>query len=125
MSESIQAVLFAMLGAVGLVALGLLPYRGWQLLRLLLTDGLRPARRGVLLSLALAVVVVGVAIDLEIARRIYRCLNETYCGPNVASGWIYLSMLGAVYLAFELLSYLMRKAHRARGLGDATSGMST
>lgn len=119
MSESIQAVLFAMLGAVGLVALGLLPYRAWQLLRLLLTDCLRSAPRRVLGGLALAVVVVVIAIDIEIASRIYRCLNEAYCGPNVASGWIYLSMLGAVYLAFELLSYLMRRAHRARGLAGA------
>lgn len=55
--------------------------------------------------------------------RLTACTSTLVATP--ASGWIYLSMLGAVYLAFELLSYLMRKAHRARGLGDATSGMST
>jgi hypothetical protein len=36
-------------------------------------------------------------------------LTEAYCGPGVASGWGYLAMLGAVFFAFEAVSYLLRK----------------
>ena len=41
--------------------------------------------------------------DVDVTWRVSRCLATTYCGPGVASGWIYLAMLGSAYLAFELI----------------------
>jgi hypothetical protein len=51
--------------------------------------------------------------DVQITMRIFRCLTETYCGPGVASGWIYLAMLGVVYLAFEAVIVVLLKVERA------------
>lgn len=113
MSNVLQGALFFLLGLIGLGAIGLLPYRSWQLLRLFLGREPQRASRKALSTLALLIVVAALAADLQITRRIYRCLNETYCGPNVASGWIYLSMLGVVFLVFELVGHLMQRADRA------------
>ena len=45
-----------------------------------------------------------------IALRVFRCLTSSYCGPGVASGWIYLAILGLAYLGLmlgvRLITYL-------------------
>ncbi|MEX8506321.1 hypothetical protein [Leptothrix ochracea] len=116
MNDLLQEALFFLLGFLGLGAVGLLPYRSWQLLRFCLGRRSQSASQKVMITWALATVVTALGADLQIASRIYRCLNETYCGPNIASGWIYLSMLGIVYLVFEIAGYFMRKVGRALSL---------
>ena len=44
------------------------------------------------------------------ALRIFKCLTRSYCGPGVASGWIYLAILGLAYvgliLGIRLVTYV-------------------
>lgn len=112
MIPPLQSAAIYLFGFIGLVAVGLLPYRSWQLLKDVLAKEAREVQRKALGIFAVLIVAACLWIDVQIASRIFRCLNETYCGPSVASGWIYLAMLGAVYLAFEVVSYLMRKVTR-------------
>jgi hypothetical protein len=49
---------------------------------------------------------------IDIGTRIFKCLTGGYCGPGIASGWLYLAMLGGVYLGFEVGSYLLRLSAR-------------
>ncbi len=118
MSGSIQQALLSLLGFIGLGAVGLLPYRSWRLLQSLLGRGQRTSQKA-LSALALVIVVAVLGADIDVASRIHQCLthqymtDSAYCGPSVGSGWIYLSMLGAVYLAFELVGNLMQRVHRA------------
>jgi hypothetical protein len=112
-SFQLQSAAIYVLGFVGLVAVGLLPYRAVQLLRELFTVDGREMPAKLLGVFAVLVVLTCLWCDAQIAMRVFRCLNEAYCGPSVASGWLYLAMLGSVYLVFEAASYLMRKARRA------------
>lgn len=125
MIQGIQNLLFFLLGAVGLVAIGLMPYRSWIMVQSSLAMGMKRSVHKALLILTLAVVVLVIVIDMNISIRIYRCLSEKYCGPNVASGWIYLSWLGIVYLVFEIFGYLIRKVRAALHMvGDVSESQS-
>jgi len=117
MSVGLQSALFFLLGYIGLGAVGLLPYRSWRMMQLLL-KGRKKRTEKALNVLALAIIIVALWADFQVASRIHQCLNDTYCGPSVASGWIYLSMLGVVCLAFELISHLIQRAHRAVSSND-------
>lgn len=52
-----------------------------------------------------------------IALRIFKCFTSSYCGPGVASGWIYLAILGLAYLGLilgvRLIAYLTLKRSAA------------
>lgn len=118
MSEPFVVLLIYALGFVGLVSVGLLPLRSWQLLRSVFRD--RPLRmpRKVLAAFAVLVTAAVLWSDVHITARIFRCLTETYCGPSIASGWIYLAMLGVVYLAFEVVVFIVQKIGRAWRVGS-------
>lgn len=112
MSLSLLDVLLYTLGFVGLASVGLLPFRSWQVLRGMFRRGLlQPARR-ILAAFTVLVVTAALWGDMEITVRIFRCLTKTYCGPSVASGWIYLAILGVVYLAFEAVIVVLLKIER-------------
>lgn len=112
MSASFFSSLINAVGFVGLVSVGLLPLRSWQVLRDFFRDGISSLRRKFLLVIALFIVVFSIWSNVQITLRIFRCLTGTYCGPGVASGWAYLAMLGAVYLAFEAVMCILRKIAR-------------
>jgi hypothetical protein len=112
MNSPLLTTLLYTLGFVGLAAIGLIPYRSWQVLAEMFRRGsLRPTKR-VLAFFTVIVVVAALGSDLHITIRIFRCLTESYCGPSVASGWIYLAMLGTVYLAFEAAVVVLLKIER-------------
>ncbi|MBB2486992.1 hypothetical protein H5407_17320 [Mitsuaria sp. WAJ17] len=116
MNIPIESFAVYLLGFIGLAATGLVPYRSWLLIiELIKSEGRRRRRRSVLV---VAAVISAGALwsDIQIGARVFTCLTEAYCGPGVASGWGYLAMLGVVYLAFEALSYLLRKAARGSGV---------
>ncbi len=48
--------------------------------------------------------VVAVSLSVPLVARVFRCLTETYCGPGIASGWLYRAFVGIVYLGFELIT---------------------
>ena len=117
MSAEFQHVLLLLPGFIGMGAIGLLPYRSLRLMQLLLE---KRQQRTAKVFIALALVIVGVTLwaYFELVSRIHTCLIGPYCGPSLGSGWIYSSMLGGVYLAFELIGYLIQWAHRAVSSND-------
>jgi len=116
MREFLFNGLIYLLGFVGLAAVGLIPCRVWQVLRDTLKGG-RQIRNIVLAFLAIFFAVVALWSDVYIAGRVFKCLARTYCGPSIASGWVYLAMLGVVYIIFEIICFAIRKACRAKEVG--------
>lgn len=119
MSEPFVVLLIYVFGFIGLASVGLIPLRSWHLLKHVFRDRPLQMRRKMLAALAMLMVVGVLWSDAHITARIFRCLTETYCGPGIASGWIYLAMLGAVYLAFEAIGFVVRKVGRTRTVTPA------
>jgi len=95
-------VLIYGLGALGAIAVFLLPIRCGQLLWSALSC---PAKRnrGKMIS-AIAFVVAWVAwAGYDVISSIVGCFTNSYCGPGVGSVWIYLAFFGLIYVCFELL----------------------
>ncbi|MCC8362744.1 hypothetical protein LK996_06600 [Lysobacter sp. A6] len=112
-----------LLGWLGLFGIGAIPIRSWTIAKH--AWGAARHRRRLLAALLLLPMVVMIPIDLEIAIRVHRCLASQYCGPSVASGWLYLAFLGLAYAVFEIafLGVLITKRikhHRMR-LGESSS----
>lgn len=101
MAAMYSAVVY-ILGFVGLAAISLIPLRSWLLWR---KHSARHVTRSARLLSALVglLAILALAADLKIVLRIFQCLTGEYCGPSIAHGWIFLAMLGAGYLVFELL----------------------
>lgn len=114
MSTPLFSSLIYLLGFVGLVAIGLLPLRAWQVLVNVFKDGASQLQRKVLAAFTVLVVVAALWSDVRIAVRIFRCLTETYCGPGIASGWTYLATLGVVYVFFEVAIFMLNKIGQAK-----------
>ena len=109
MSTSFFSACIYFIGFVGLASVGLLPFRSWKILRVIFKNGYMGSLKK---ALAVFVVLMAVAVlwvDVQTVARIFRCLTERYCGPGVASGWVYLAILGAVYLAFEAVLFLIMR----------------
>ena len=92
------------LGFLGLFAFTLLPLRAflvvWRNLHLWhATDIYKIA-----LLLVSVVAVTALTLSIFPATQVFRCLTETYCGPNRAHGWFHLAFIGVLYLGFETLS---------------------
>jgi hypothetical protein len=113
MSTSFLGLLIYLLGFIGLISVGLLPLRFWQVLRSVFRDRSLRRQRKVLAVFAVLVATSALWSDVRITVRIFKCLTGSYCGPNVASGWTYLAMLGVIYLAFETIIFVIRKVDQA------------
>lgn len=92
------------LGFVGLFAFTLLPLRGYLALRRNSHLWHISAIGKVALLVVAIVAVTAISLSTFPVTRVFRCLTETYCGPNRAHGWFYLAFIGAFYLGFEVLS---------------------
>jgi len=92
------------LGFLGLFAITLLPLRTFLVLRrnsyLWHASG---TGKTALLVVAL-VAIAAVSLSIPPLAKVFRCLTETYCGANRASGWFFLAFIGVFYFAFELFS---------------------
>lgn len=115
----LPSALIYLLGFIGLASVGLLPLRSWQVLRNFFRSGAPPSLRKVLLTFAVLVAAAALWSDVQITARIFKCLTETYCGPGIASGWTYLAMLGAVYLVFEALIFVLRRLGQVKAIKPA------
>jgi hypothetical protein len=107
-SIPIESQAIYLVGFVGFLAVGLLPYRSWLLLALVCKSEIPRARKRSLMVIVVLTSVAAVWSDVQISRRVFTCLTGAYCGPSIASGWVYLAILGVVYLVFEAISYLVR-----------------
>src|SRR5690606_12465619 len=91
------------LGFLGVLAITLLPLRALTTLRS--SWRLWPNSSGKAAFVVVATAAVtAISFSVPIAVRVFRCLTEGYCGPGVASGWLYLSFIGVLYVGFEVVS---------------------
>lgn len=120
MSLTFEGAAVYLMGFVGLAAAGLMPYRSWLLVIGAVKGHMPQARKRAVLSLAVLISAAAIWSDVQISARIFACLTEAYCGPGVASGWGYLAMLGVIYVAFEAVGYLLRRASRRSGASSQT-----
>jgi len=107
------------LGFLGLFGISLLPIRATLALRrnAFLWRSSFIGKAALILVGATAVTAIAFGI-LQIAG-VFRCLTEMHCGANRASGWFFLAVFGACYLAFELVSIIVLAVARRLG-GVAT-----
>lgn len=100
---SVDLVLY-LLGGVGLLAIGIIPFRVTQMVR----SGVIFAKRSgpsKYLSLLIAVALLAlVCLDAFVFARVTHCLTSVHCGPGVASGWLAVALLGAAYAVMELVA---------------------
>lgn len=91
------------LGFLGLFGITLLPLRAYLGVRrnsyLWHVSALGKAT----LLVVTVTAVAAIALSALPAVKVFRCLTESYCGANRASGWFYLAFVGAAYLAFEVV----------------------
>jgi hypothetical protein len=107
-TNNITVLIYA-LGFIGLASIGLIPIRAWRLSCDIYSANVRLRLKRLLFIVALMLAAGALYADLQIALRIFKCLTENYCGPSIASGWLYLAMLGVVYIGFELLAFAIKK----------------
>ncbi len=110
MSDTYFNLAIYLLGFIWLVSIGLIPFRSWNALSL---ERNRANRSKWKISTIPVVTISMVALgaDIKVSERIFSCLTKVYCGPNIASGWIYLAVLGGIYLIFEATIALMKIRH--------------
>jgi hypothetical protein len=99
---SLDLVLY-LLGGVGLLAIGIIPFRVVQMVRggIILAKIRGPSRY---LSLLIAVALLALlCLDAFVLARVAHCLTAVHCGPGVASGWLAVALLGATYVVMELV----------------------
>lgn len=95
-----------LLGGVGLLAIGIIPFRVVQMVR---SGFIFAKRKGSsrYLSLLIAVALVALlCLDAFVFARVAHCLTSVHCGPGVASGWLAVALLGAAYIFMELVALL-------------------
>ena len=104
------------LGFIGLFGISLLPLRAFLALRRNAFLWHSSAIGKSSLILVGAAAVIALVLGIPQIAGVFRCLTEMYCGANRASGWFFLAIFGACYLAFELFSVIVlavaRKAER-------------
>ena len=109
MSSLILAWTIHGLGFVGLAAVGLLPLRVFHELRNGFKKGFCRARNKPLAGIMILASVGSLSSDVWIVMLVRECLVGNYCGPNLASGWAYLAIMGVVYLIYEAMFLALRR----------------
>jgi hypothetical protein len=102
-------ILMYILGAVGLMSIGLFPIRSWQVLKKVFENCVQHPLRKVLVVFVVLLTIAALWADVRISLFIFRCLTKPYCGPNIASGWINLAYLGGIYLIFEIITFPIQR----------------
>jgi hypothetical protein len=109
MADSLQLMLWhAMLytlGAIGLFAIGALPFRAYTLIRSAKSTS-HPARQ---VALAIAVSLTAIALAAPLLLQVAKCLLGYHCSANVAGGWINAAFIGIIYLSFEIVMFAIRR----------------
>ena len=92
------------LGFLGLFAITLLPLRAFLALRRNSYLWHASAIGKTALLVVAVAAIAAISLSIPPVAKVFRCLTETYCGVNRASGWFSLVFIGAFYLGFEILS---------------------
>lgn len=104
------------LGAVGFIAITLIPLRGYLVLRHY-RQLLSSNSTGTSVYLLMMAVVLSAIVTAGFPfMRVSGCLLDSQaCHPNRSGGWFFLAAIGFVYLVFELLLFLLgRLGHRSQ-----------
>lgn len=101
--------LFEVLGFIGLASVGIIPYRSWSILKTILIVDAQHPRSGIEATTLTIIIVAAIYTDIRISLITFKCLTQTYCGPNIATGWIYLAALGITYLIFEAIIFITKR----------------
>ncbi|KAF1717365.1 hypothetical protein [Pseudoxanthomonas wuyuanensis] len=99
---------FYALGFVGLAGISLIPIRSFLVMRQIVGYW----HVSILAKLAIVFFAL-VATALLVAQghlvvRIFSCLIGEHCGPNRASGWIYVAGIGIWYIVLEVVAFAVR-----------------
>ena len=103
------------LGFLGLFGVSLLPLRALSALRrnaFLWHSSVLGKTSLILVGVA---AIAAIAIGVPQIAGVFHCLTEMHCGANRASGWLFLAVFGACYLAFELVSTVVLAVARKVG----------
>ena len=113
MNERLFLLAMYGLGFVGLAGLSTIWIRAWQFLRRTL-PALWSRGRGhqVVAFLGIAIFAYPLWLWAFALRRVFRCLTEPSCGPNLAAGWIALAIFGGAYLLLEIILFSIRRFSR-------------
>jgi len=117
MKASALGLLVYLLGFVGIVSIAAIPFRALVIIEHFIPHGGFFSSDTAYFLVVLAAVVVVLWFDALTLFRVFKCLTEAYCGPSVASGWVYLAMLGAVYLILEALIAFLGRLRGAGSIG--------
>ena len=106
---NLESTAVYLLGFIGFAAVGLLPYRSLLLLIDITRSPVPYVRKRFVFVVAIVIFTIALWVHFDIGIRIFHCLTKTYCGPSIASGWVYLAILGIIYIFIEAVSFLLRK----------------
>lgn len=104
MQFEVMRVTLLGLGAVGFIAITLIPLRGYLVLRRYCQLARSNIAGTTIYLLMVATVLLAVMAAAQPLVRVSRCLLDApACHPNQSGGWFFLAAIGAVYIALELL----------------------
>ncbi|MFP1677893.1 hypothetical protein ACLD02_04295 [Alloalcanivorax sp. C16-2] len=109
MKADIFSGLIYLLGFIGLFAIGLFPVRFWRTLRNISFRFPSEPYKKIAPYMVVLAISATLWVEIRMISRMFHCLTETYCGPGIASGWFYMALWGAVYLAFEAIIFLLQR----------------
>jgi hypothetical protein len=98
----LQGLLYGF-GAVGLFAIGALPLRTYMI-AVRLKAASRPAWQ---LLTVLTVALGSMVLSSQFLLQLGRCLLGYHCSANAAGGWINSAFLGAIYVSFEIVAFVV------------------
>lgn len=103
MGASVVDLALYTMGGIGLLSVGLVPLRVSQVLRRARGPATtRGDSKDYLGALSVVAALATLGLDAVVFMRVAKCLTSTLCAPGVASGWLYLAVLGAAYVSMEL-----------------------
>jgi len=106
-------VLVYFCGFVGCAAFTLIPARSFRMIAAVVSGGIFKVSRKILLAFAILASISAFLYEIRILLRVYNCLTNTHCTLPRIRMWMYLTMFGTVYLAFEAVFFIVRKVNFA------------
>ncbi len=115
MEYSVQFVLWKGvlygLGALGLFSIGALPLRTY-----IISVQLKAASSPSWLFLTILAAAIGaLVLASQFLFNLSKCLLGYHCSANAAGGWINAAFLGAIYICFEIVVFVVLWVCRRRG----------
>jgi len=98
-----------LLGLVGLAAFGLIPARLWGIFNFILKNESKNKIK--ILVVFFVAAFISIWCEIDAVKLLFECFMDFKCGPNRGNMLIHLAFLGVVYIAIELLFFVMKKIY--------------